>query len=136
VFEDDFHHVSDVQRLGLALDEGGGEPNSRVLDERDLGHHIRRRQAGLAEALVEGESTQGGSPRDNPHADLTAVAPTAHWRGRMDQFAATKALLQPKPPVGPRAPEEFVLWGHQRERSRRIVGHIHLPPKIDVDIDL
>ncbi len=45
VLEDDLHRLTELEFLGIAVDDVGGQPNPRVLDDRDLGDHVRRRAA-------------------------------------------------------------------------------------------
>ena len=50
--------LAQLELVGIAVDDVGGQPNPRVLLDGDLGHHVGRRQAGKAEPVVDGEGRQ------------------------------------------------------------------------------
>ena len=115
--EDDLHQLPDLELVGVAVNDVGGQPNPRVLDDRDLSHHVRRRQARQAEPVVDGEAGERRVAGDLAHAHLVRAAVPAYRLRGMDQRAAMSAFLQPQRAVGTRGPEEFGLVGDGRQRT-------------------
>ena len=74
----DLDGLAELEFVGLALNDVGGQPNPRVLDDGDLGHHVRRREVGKAEAVVDGEGRQGGFARYVAHTHVGAAAVPAY----------------------------------------------------------
>ncbi len=114
--------LSELELVGFALNDVRGQPNPRVLDDRDLCDHIWRREVGKAEPVVDGEGRQGGFAGDIAHAHVATTAVPAHRGRRMDQRIAVLALLNPKNAVGACGPEEFVLrvefWQRSGQRTK------------------
>ena len=42
LFEDNLHLLTELQLLGIAVNDVGGQPNPRILCYRDLGDDVRR----------------------------------------------------------------------------------------------
>ena len=59
LLELDLDGLAQLELVGFAVNDVGGQPNPRVLDDRDLRHHIGRREVGEAEPVVDGERRQG-----------------------------------------------------------------------------
>ena len=48
LLEDDLDLLAELELVGIAVDDVGGQPDPRILDDRDLRHHVGRRQPGQA----------------------------------------------------------------------------------------
>ena len=51
----DRHGLAQLEVVGFAVNDVGGQPDPRILDDRDLRDDIGRRQVGKAEAVVDRE---------------------------------------------------------------------------------
>jgi hypothetical protein len=60
LLEDDLDRLTEHEVFWIAFDDVGGQPDSRVLRDGDLSHHVGRREVGKAEAMVDRE---GGKRR-------------------------------------------------------------------------
>ena len=118
LLELDLNGLAEFELVGIAFNDVGGQPDSRVLDNGDLGHDVGRRQIGEAEPVVDGEGGQRGPAGDVADAHVAAAAVPAHRLRRMDQCLTVPALLDAQHAVAACGPEELVLDREFRQRSR------------------
>ena len=111
LLEGDLDRLAQLELVGVALDDVGGQANSRIFDDGDLCHHIRRRQVGEAEPVVDGEGRQRRLAGDVAYTHVAAAAVPAYRLRRVDQRLAVPALLDAQDAVAARGPEELVLGG-------------------------
>ncbi len=70
LLEDHLDLLTQLQLLGVAVDDVGGQPDSRVFGDRDLRDDVGRGQAGQAESFVDGEPGQRRATGHRPHAEV------------------------------------------------------------------
>src|SRR5262249_41254089 len=97
--------LADVHVGGITIDDVRREPNHRVLDERDVGNHVRRLETGQPLVRVDGEAHDGGAPRDLGGLPGAASARGADRHRRVYERPAVGATLDPQLPVGTGSPE-------------------------------
>ena len=105
----------DLEVIGVAVDDVGGQSDPGILLDGDLGHDIGSRQARDGETVVDGERRQHGPAGHRAHAHVVAVAVAADRLRRMDQRLAVAAFLDAQLTVGARGPEDLVVEGELGE---------------------
>ena len=117
VLEADLDLHADVQRIDVALDEIGREPDRRVFRQGDVGDDVRRRERGVPHLMVDGEPDDRRPPGQLLGGVGPAAAGRADRRRRADELATVVTPLDPQLPVGAGGPEPRVERGQGGQRS-------------------
>ena len=119
LLEADRHLLADAHRLGVAVDDVGGEAHRRVLGQRHVGDHVGRVEAREPLVVVDREPDDGRLARHRDGRVGPTPAPGTDRGRRVDQLAAVVAALDPQRPVLAGRPEPLVPRGQLGQQSHR-----------------
>ena len=122
--EADLDLLADVDLVGLAADDVGGQVHGRVLGQHHVGDHVRRLEVRVPRVVVDGEADHGPGAGHLGRRPGAAAADRADRRRWVDHRPAVVALLDAEATVGAGGPEPLVGRGqlgegtHGRSRGR------------------